>query len=63
MLQRLTRHLTSAAAVLCTALLLTSQTVHADRLSEQRRQYDQAQAALARGDQASFNSLKRGLTD
>src|SRR5690606_20135356 len=28
-----------------------------------RRQYDQAQAALARGDYTRFNSLRQGLTD
>ncbi|MFA5677862.1 MAG: transglycosylase SLT domain-containing protein [Pseudomonas sp.] len=63
MLQRLARQLTNAIGVLCTALLLFSLPAQADRLAEQRRQYDQAQAALTRGDEARFNTLKGGLTD
>ena len=63
MLQQLKRHLIKTTGLLCGALLLTSLPAQADRLSEQRRQYDQAQSALARGDNARFQSLKAGLSD
>lgn len=56
------RYLTSVTGLLCAALLLSSLPAQAS-LSVQRSQYDQAQAALARGDIARFNTLKAGLTD
>ena len=58
------RYLTSITGLLCAALLLSSVPAHAQThaLSAQRTQYDQAKAALARGDTARFESLKSGLT-
>src|SRR5690606_27551432 len=44
-------------------LLLLRLPAQADRLTEQRRQYDQARAALERGDLERFNSLRSALTD
>ena len=58
----LKRYLTSVTGLLCAALLLASLPAQATVLSEQRRQYDQAQAALARGDIARFDALRAGLT-
>lgn len=52
-----------AIRLLCVSLLLLSLPAQADRLTEQRRQYDQARAALERGDMERFNSLRSGLTD
>lgn len=57
------RYLTSITGLLCTALLLASLPAQANTLSAQRSQYDQAQAALARGDIARFDALKAGLTN
>ena len=59
----LTRYLTGLAGLLCAVLLSVGQPAHADRLTEQRRQYDQAQSALARGDHARFEALKAQLRD
>src|SRR5690554_7836833 len=52
-----------AIRLLCVSLLLLSLPAQADRLTEQRRQYDQARAALERGDMERFNSLSSALTD
>ncbi|PAU87465.1 lytic murein transglycosylase [Pseudomonas sp. WN033] len=45
------------------SLLFTTLPVQADRLQEQRRQYDQAMSALNSGQQARYESLARGLSD
>ena len=58
----LKRYLTSITGLLCTVLLLSSLPAQATVLGAQRALYDQAQAALARGDIARFESLKAGLT-
>lgn len=63
MLQHLTRHLIRTTSLLCGTLLLLSLPAQADKLTEQRKQYDQAQSALARDDIARFNTLKSNLTD
>ena len=63
MLQHLTRHLIRTTSLLCGTLLLLSLPAQADKLTEQRSQYDQAQRALARDDIARFNTLKSNLTD
>src|SRR5690554_6222358 len=57
------KHFVRSTGLLCSLLMLASLPAQADRLSEQRRQYDQAQSALARGDHARFQSLKAGLSD
>src|SRR5690606_28886917 len=51
-----------AIRLLCVSLLLLSLPAQADRLTEQRRQYDQARAALERGDMERFNSLLSWLS-
>lgn len=57
MLRTIRHHSTKITALLCGALLLASLPVQADRLTEQRRQYDQAKAALSKGDNARFEQL------
>ena len=57
------KYVARSAGLLCSLLMLTSLPAQADRLSDQRRQYDQAQSALARGDNAEFQRLKAGLGD
>ncbi len=59
----LKHYLLRSAGWLCGALLVASLPAQADRLSEQRRHYDQAQSALAKGDHARFQQLKAGLDD
>lgn len=59
----LTRYPTGLAGLLCAVLILVGLPAQADRLEDQRRQYDQAQAALARGDLARFETLKSQLRD
>ncbi len=49
-------------ALLCSSLLLVSLPAQADRLSEQRRQYDQAKVALNKGDKVRFEQLNRQLS-
>ena len=58
-----TRYPTGLAGLLCAVLLLVGQPAQADRLEDQRRQYDQAQAALTRGEHARFEALKSQLRD
>ncbi|WP_193075429.1 transglycosylase SLT domain-containing protein [Pseudomonas sp. FME51] len=57
------RQLTRIPRLLCAALILSSLPAQADRLSEQRIQYNQAQSALATGDLSRFETLKAGLAD
>ena len=57
------RQLIRLPRLLCAALILSSLPAQADRLSEQRSQYNQAQSALAAGDLSRFESLKAGLAD
>lgn len=61
MLQLAKYHSIKFAGLLCSTLLLISLPVHADRLTEQRHQYDQAKVALAKGDTSRFNALNNQL--
>lgn len=63
MLQQSFRQLTKTSGLLCTVLLMLSLSAQAEKLSEQRQQYDQALSALAREDTARFDSLKSSLVD
>jgi len=57
------KHFVRSTGLLCSLLMLAGLPVQADRLSDQRLQYDQAQSALARGDHSQFQRLKANLSD